>query len=72
MRIKENPNANLPAHNIDTGSYVIPCYVAVPARVLALYSDPPKYSEPSKVKEVEKITYLVLTEMMSRADSAQI
>lgn len=71
MRIKENSNANLLAHNIDTGSYVIPYYVVVPARVLALCSDPPRYSEPSKVKEVEETTYLVPIEMTSQADSAQ-
>lgn len=52
--------------------YVIPYYVVVPARVLVIRSDPPKYSEPSKVKEVEETTFLVPIEMMLQVDSAQI
>lgn len=72
MRIKENADANLPARNIYTGSYVIPYYVVVPPRVLALGSDPPRGSEPSKVKEVGETSNLVRIEMKSRADSAQI
>lgn len=73
MRIKENANANfLRIICRYTGSYVIPYYVVVPPRVLALCSDPPRSSEPSKAKEVGETSNLVPIEMMSQVDSAQI